>query len=303
MWLIYALGGGWGHLTRAVSLARIAQRHRPVRIVTSSPYAPIVAESMPELDLVGSLAGCRPSCLIVDTFPRGLGGELADLLPTISAPKVLIHRDLNPQYVEAKGVREFVSSNYDLVLVPGPGEGGQFGGVETEPWLVRSAEELTQSEGQGVLVCASGKPEELAWYGEVTAVLVRMGVPVRCVAAECPPGCPQECWVRYWPAIDLMGSARVVVGGAGYNTVQECRAWGLPLVARAWPRMYDRQERRARLHGVTLVSHPEDAARQAVARMGGPPGRPEYVNGAAQAVEILSRAICGPSACGRDCAR
>ena len=54
MWLIYALGGGWGHLTRAVALASIAQRERPVRILTNSPYASIVAAAVLA---VGSIAG------------------------------------------------------------------------------------------------------------------------------------------------------------------------------------------------------------------------------------------------------
>ena len=97
MWLIYALGGGWGHLTRAAALARIAQRERPVRILTNSPHAAIVSEFLPELDLtvldaaapaeatragaIREIGRCRPQCLLVDTFPRGLGGELTELLP------------------------------------------------------------------------------------------------------------------------------------------------------------------------------------------------------------------------------
>jgi len=37
-WLIYALGGGWGHLNRAIALGRIASRNRPVKILTNTPY-------------------------------------------------------------------------------------------------------------------------------------------------------------------------------------------------------------------------------------------------------------------------
>src|SRR6185369_2028234 len=75
------------------------------------------------------------------------------------------------------------------------------------------------------------------------------GAPVRIVAAECPAGCPDECWIRYWPAMDLYGCAVAVVGGAGYNTVRECVAWGVPLIAKPWPRLYDRQDLRAVLWG------------------------------------------------------
>ena len=37
-WLIYAVGGGWGHLNRALALARIAAGDRAIKILTNSPY-------------------------------------------------------------------------------------------------------------------------------------------------------------------------------------------------------------------------------------------------------------------------
>jgi hypothetical protein len=328
VWLIYALGGGWGHLTRAIALARIAGRDRPVRILTNSPYAGIAADSLPALDMVAldarapaeqtraavtrEIVECRPSCLIVDTFPRGIGGELAGVLGTLSARKVLVHRDLNPRYVEAARLRTFVAAHYDLVLTPGAGEGSQLGGppatFATAPWLVRSAGEIPDRrrvkellrlgahEEGCVLVCASGKDQELDWYGAVVSHLRKLdpAAPVRCVAAECPPRCPEECWVRYWPAMDLFGCAGVVVGGAGYNTVQECLAWGVPLVVRAWARTYDRQELRAqRASGcgrVIVVNRAEEAARMALAWMGKRAvGLPRFGNGAGDAVERIAR--------------
>lgn len=324
MWLIYALGGGWGHLTRAIALARIAGRDRPVRILTNSPYAAVAAGAADivtietRAEAAGAISQCRPECLIVDTFPRGIGGELADLLGTLNSRKVLVHRDLNPRYVAASGLREFVAAHYHLVLVPGPGEGSQLGdlqaAVETAPWLVRSAEEipdrsrasallrLKPREEHCVLVCASGKPEELPWYGAAVRALLDAGIPVRCIAAACPARCPEECWVRYWPAIDLLGCASVVIGGAGYNTVAECLAWEVPLVARAWPRQYDRQTLRARNAGgrVTLVESPEDAARSAIELLDDRrPALPRFVNGAVEGAARIAQ-ICwrqpGPTA-------
>ncbi len=344
MWLIYALGGGWGHLTRAIALARAVPRDRPVRILTNSPYACIVGPSLPGLDIamldacasaeqtraaaMQEIAECRPSCLIVDTFPRGIGGELAAVLGTLDAHKVLIHRDLNPRYVAAVQLRPFVAAHYDLVLVPGAGEGSQLGdlplAVETAPWLVRSADEipdrarvrrllhLAPDEEYCVLVCASGKRNELDWYAAVMAALRELGpgVPVRCVAAGpslpagvggavAGPGLPVRCvaagrGVRYWPAMDLFGCAAVVVGGAGYNTVEECLAWEVPLVARPWKRAYDRQELRARRASargrVVLVTDPEEAARAALRHMRDrPPELPRFVNGAADAASRIAR--------------
>jgi hypothetical protein len=312
VWLIYALGGGWGHLTRAAALARIAQRERPVRILTNSPHAAAVSEFLPELDLtvldaaasaeatragaIREIGRCRPQCLIVDTFPRGLGGELTELLPSLGTRKVLVHRDLNPRYVAAAGLREFVAANYALVLVPGAGEGAQFGDLpgacQTDPWLLRSCEELRPGKPGCVLVCAGGNRSELGWYGEVVSHLAGR-VPVRSVAPECPPGCPPSCWVRYWPAMDLYGSAAAVIGGAGYNTVQECRAWGVPLIARAWQRKYDCQAERAARAGVRVVTTAREAAEAALEIVGTDDTsfatrRPEFRNGAADAVERIA---------------
>ncbi|HEV3201882.1 MAG TPA: glycosyltransferase [Bryobacteraceae bacterium] len=358
MWLIYALGGGWGHLTRAIALARIAERDRPVRILTNSPYADIArpafsrltggtacpttaaereqagqgvrhtespqavkdlscCDTRNALDIVAFDAGAtadqtraavtreiaesRPSCLIVDTFPRGIGGELAGVLGNLAARKVLVQRELNSRYVEAARLREFVAAHYDLVLAPGAGEGSQLGGPapahETHPWLVRCAGEIPdRAQARYVLVCASGKPEELQWYGEVISELRKLDcpVPVRCVAADRPPECPLECWVRYWPAMELLGAAAVVVGGAGYNTIEECLACGVPLIARPWPRIYDRQDLRAQRASargrVLVVNEPQEAARQALKEIGNRTVRPlDFANGVTEAVTLIGK--------------
>jgi len=124
--------------------------------------------------------------------------------------------------------------------------------------------------------------------------LRKAGVPVKCVAPALPPGCPDECWVRYWPAIELMPGASVVVGGGGYNTVYESIACEVPLVCRPWPRMYDRQELRARL-AAAIVKEPKEAARAAVVHMRtGPVRAPQFINGAEEAVRLIrSRVVQG----------
>ncbi len=296
-WLIYALGGGWGHLTRAAALARAAASCHAVRILTNSPYAAQVSG----LDIVvvasreaalAQIEAARPDALIVDTFPRGLGGELAAILPALEATKILVHRDLSSEYVSAASLRDFVASNYDLVLIPGEGEGCEFPGEVTEPWLVRSADELSAAAPKGrPVVCASGNAEELAWYGEVAAQLADS----LCVAAVCPPGCPPERWIRHWPAIDLFPGAPVIVGGGGYNTVQEALACRVPLVARPWPRKYDRQSdraaRAARLGDVSVVTTPEEAISAARHYRGAGPWPACFPNGAHDAVSRIASAI------------
>ena len=328
-WLIYALGGGWGHLTRAAALARAASTQHRVRILTNSPYASQVLNAMPALDLVvidpalsaadtrletvRHIRAASPACLIVDTFPRGLGGELADVLHSLALCKVLVHRDLDPRYVAEAGLRAFVESAYDLILVPGEAEGHAFAdlpaAVVTAPWLIRSPSELPPRQpGQPpcIVVCTSGRDEELAWYGAVVAQLLlsSKAVAVRCIAASCPPGCPRECWIAHWPAADLYAQADVVVGGAGYNTIHECLAYGIPLIAHPWPRQYDRQWLRAQQAtqrgSVTVVEHPEEAALAAIGQLDAArPRRPPlgFRNGADEAVGLIlsaTQSVCGP---------
>jgi len=320
LWLVYALGGGWGHLTRAAALARVAPG--PVRILTNSPYAGEVSARLAELDIVALDPELSPArarqesvrevqaspaaCLIVDTFPRGLGGELAALLPECGALRVLIHRDLNPEYVRGKALDEFVRFNYDLVIRPGPAEAAHLAGLPrartTAPWLIRSAHELPSREAarsllgaderQCVLVCAAGNRDEQAWYGSLTQALsaALQGVAVRCAAPLCPPGCPAQAWRRYWPAMDLLPGVDLVVGGAGYNTVNECLACGVPLLARAWPRKYDRQSLRAAAQAEVCPKSIDDAVaavRARLARPGRSATRREFPNGAREAAEIL----------------
>lgn len=307
--LLYALGGGWGHLTRDVALARALIEHGiNLRILTNSPYAPRVSLAMPDLPLITLrpdlssseartetlrvIREAAPDCLIVDTFPRGLGGELAATIESIAPKRVLIHRDLNPRYVAAMNLYDFARRHYDLILIPGEEEGRAFADHPaariTAPWLIPASAEPAAPDG--ILVCAAGDARELPWYGEVASLLQ-----ARCVAPICPPGCPPELWIDHWPAVDLIANAAVVIGGAGYNTIQECLAYQVPLIARPWPRLYDRQwlrARRAAKRGcVIVVRDPEEAASAAreQLRAAHPRNPVKLQNGAEDAAAILSR--------------
>jgi len=335
-WLIYALGGGWGHLMRSLALGRIAAQTRPVTILTNSPYVAYLSNPPPlvancYVQAIPSQATFRETCdrvrqvvaslyydcLIVDTFPRGLGGELADILPQLeSIPRILVHRDLNPEYVRAKDLQRFVAENFDLVLIPG--EIGELPLAQlpqvnhTAPWLFKSAGELPNradarallrldsSEGKVVLVCAAGRAEELSFYGQLTRDLANSlpDVTVRCLSAECPKNCPPQLWVFHWPGIDCLTAADVVVGGAGYNTFYECVSVGVPLVAFAFKRQYDRQQMRAsrwchqeKLPPVRLVKSAQEA-QIAIADFLQLPGcnPPSFINGAIAAVQIIEYA-------------
>ena len=317
-WLLYALGGGMGHLTRAVALGRAARRrgHR-VELVTNSAFAPLLPL---ETELGGSgvhrldarldkhavrealerlLHDVRPEVLVVDTFPRGLGRELAPLLPGLKARKVLVHRDLHPDYVERFELERFLDP-FDGILVPG--EPAPFAhhprAVRTPPWLVLDAAELLDVPSARrvlgvagradavVAVLGCGRKEEVDEYAELARALRRgLGpdVHVQLLAPDVPP--------RLWPALAVMRGIDVLVGAGGYNTVQEARATGTPLVALARPRLYDRQA--VRLRDSERLASLDEAlgrvgsllkARQAPRAQGAPP---LYLNGTHEAVRII----------------
>ncbi|WNG39577.1 hypothetical protein F0U61_42330 [Archangium violaceum] len=319
-WLLYALGGGMGHLTRAVALGRAARRRgHSVEVVTNSSFAPALALEAElgeghvhrlgaELDkhavresIERLLDRVRPEVLVVDTFPRGLGGELAPLLPEMKARKVLVHRDLHPDYVERFGLARFVDM-FDRLLVPG--EPAPFAhhprAVSTPPWLILDAAELldvpTARRRLGVpdeetavpvvAVLACGRPEEVDECTRLAETLQRGLGPrvfVRLLAPDVPP--------RLWPALAVMRGIDVLVGAGGYNTVQEARATGTPLVAFARPRLYDRQG--LRLQASERIATLDEALERVRALLQSESGRhherlaPSYVNGTWEAVRRI----------------
>lgn len=293
-WLIYALGGGWGHLNRAIALGRQAAPQHHVRILTNSPYAPWVETQLHQIafspsvvsnlslqilptasfaetrrQVQGMIQNKNYERLIVDTFPRGLGGELVDCLPSLSSiPKILIHRDIDPTYVQAKQVGQFVEDYYDTILIPGEGDNVPFTelpqAVHTAPWVMLNAQELPPpvlpTKKPTLIVVAAGNLEEMAFWGQLMVQLQATfsEANYRCLAHTCPPGCPPQLWIQQWPGLPVLHQADVVLGGAGYNTVFECHALGKPLIAFAWPRQYDRQHLRGQ-QWATLVETPQAA--------------------------------------------
>lgn len=294
-WLLYALGGGMGHLTRAVALSRAVARHSEdgerrsrteIVLLTNSPFAeilPISAEigsshrvvrlsprlSRDEtaahvIDLVQSE---RFDALVVDTFPRGLGGELAQILPDLACHKVLVHRDLNPKYCEQFQLKDFVR-HFDRLLVPG--ESAPFEGlahaVRTAPWLIRDQHELLSPiESRRILKVASDTLPVVAVIGCGRAAEVEQ---MRCLATQLRREFASVATVRFitlsslsdghlssqsrsdlttinlWPFFQAIRGVSIVVGSGGYNSVHEARATRTKFIGLPWPRLYDRQQRR-----------------------------------------------------------
>ncbi|MCP3102603.1 hypothetical protein LZ198_27385 [Myxococcus sp. K15C18031901] len=341
-WLLYALGGGMGHFTRSCALARVAlKRGHRVSLVTNSDFAP----DMPLEAMLGPggrvyrlsaaldkdavreavealLEGVRPDLLVVDTFPRGIAGELAPLLPELRMGKVLVHRDLNPTYVERFDIASAVEA-FDLLLVPG--EDAAFAGhpraVRTAPWVLLGQDEwMSRAQARAwfglesgdarplFAVMGSGNAVEVAEAGDIAERLqARLGE-AAAVRWLVPPGpwSPEHPHARrrkrkpgrvppreVWPALAVMPGVDVLVGAGGYNTVQEARVTGTPLVALARERRYDRQALRLRPEELAHTGEELVARAAALLDSGAPRGRSPatYAGGAKDAVALIERIV------------
>ncbi|WP_428264144.1 hypothetical protein [Haliangium sp.] len=318
-WLLYALGGGLGHLTRAAALARAARArgHAPTLLVNSS-FAPAVdlrgwlagvevIELSPRLDRVevgrrvGALIEDRAwDTLVVDTFPRGLGGELVELFEKVPAAiaKIWVHRLLCDEYVAWADLHRF-ADHYDRILVPGEPAplAGHSRAVSTAPWLLCDRSELLDraaarralgADGDRllVLVTGTGRQDEID-QSEAVAESLSRALGDQAKVRFSAPGRPEN----RWPLLPLLAGVDVLVGAGGYNTVHEARATATPLLALARPRRYDRQAQRLRPN--ELVRAPDELVervRRALAR--GPRGPvPDYDNGVHHAVTAIEAVL------------
>lgn len=278
-----------GHLSRSIALARkVAQHGGNVRVISNSPFAPILAnrscrlwlelEPNIEIVLLPSVADKaeiarlvhvffheqqpQPDVLVVDTFPRGLAGELAGLLDGLPAFKVLVHRDLNPDYVRWADLNSF-AARYDLILMPG--EDGPLAqmpqAVRTAAWLVCDSQELlsptlaraalqipTENDRPICVVVGSGKPDEAIAAAEAArrmAELVAGDSIIRFVSCdEKALAVAGAMGSSLWPLLAALNGVDLLVGAGGYNTVFEARATATPFIAVAQSRLYDRQAHR-----------------------------------------------------------
>ena len=277
---LYALGGGLGHLVRSLALARAAvARGHHVTLLANTEYSlrlpvreelgsrgtfreiPAAFDRGQVTDFVQhTLLDQRCEVLVVDTFPRGLAGELPDILPKLSAKKILVHRDLNPRYVEHADLTRFVDQ-YDLLLAPG--ELGPLANHDrtrhSAPWLIRDFDELLDqptawqrlevdaTNAPVIAVIAAGFPAETLAMQELAQRLTRSldsRAIVRLISLT-PVAETSDCHaVTLWPSLEAIRGIDLLIGAGGYNTVWEARSTQTPLIAIGRERLYDRQSNR-----------------------------------------------------------
>lgn len=298
-WLVYAPGETWGHINRAVALARNVCATRPV-VIFSDSFAvhylhsigysafPASPSRWTGLQLTNKIYVCQlasvpvtargrlvnqaiacfnPEVLCVDSFPRGIDGELD--LPS--------GRNLLRVFYQPAGYRpdkftnwvDFVQKTYPLVLVPG-GEGQTAFDelpqtVVTPPWVnattdsLWSRQSVRQKLGIGpdqtaVLVVANGAQNE-QWHADSAADFLRKEHPEWAVKLCLDERSVSQYLDRFscWPVVEWMPGFDCVVGQAGYNLVTECVTIGAPLVAR--PVNRTSEDQRVRLQAEQTNGH------------------------------------------------
>ena len=331
-WCLYALGGGLGHLVRSLALTRaIVARGHDVTLLANTESArclpvreelgsrgtfceiPAAFDRGQVTDIVQqTLREQRCDVLVVDTFPRGLAGELIDVLPTLSAKKVLVHRDLNPRYVEQTNLVRFVDQ-YDLLLAPG--ELGPLAdhvhGEYTAPWLIRDFDELLDqttawqrlqldaTDVPVIAIIAAGFPAETLRMQELAKRLMRSlehRATVRLLSLT-PLAETSDCHtVAVWPSLEAMRGIDLLIGAGGYNTVWEARSTQTPLIAIGRERLYDRQS--VRLTSQELATDEADAFSRALVWVDQNANRlraavPKFENGTHAAVRLIEKLRAG----------
>ena len=274
--LYHATGGGLGHAVRSLSLARQLRRLVGGRhvLLLNTPFASalraepgvemiVTASQATAQEVAGLVArtieSARPDLFVVDTFPRGVGGELVRLLEGWSAcPRILIGRGLPPAYVERFRLREFVRRHFDFVCVPG--EPSPWDDLDNaarfNPFLIRDLNELPspaaacrllRSPTPVVLLAGSGSPAECGEWVESIRELAGTwpadAPPLRLALPEGIPA-PDDLAgriVRHFPLMDCLPGVKLLVASAGYNLVHEARATRTRGLFVARKRLYDDQ--------------------------------------------------------------
>ena len=283
MIVVYADGGGLGHLTRVQSLRHTLGFDEPITVLTSSVHADddrvvaglrTVAITIRRDDLAArrswlqrTLAELEPSLIVVDAFPAGLGGEID--ATTVPGPVPLVHvarllrwpayrrvlpRDpvrFDRSYVleplHADHQRHLVERSGEVVDLdladPPPGESA----ADLSAW----PEGASSSDRPRWLIAHTGPASEVAElvaYARDQAEAESVA-PILVVASPlgaAPPSAPDLVLVDRYPVWPLFASADRIVTAAGFNVMRQLADHRDRHRFMAMPRRYDDQPERAR---------------------------------------------------------
>ncbi|RMH56212.1 MAG: hypothetical protein D6679_09785 [Candidatus Hydrogenedentota bacterium] len=248
--LIVANGSGLGHITRALALAR--RFPSPVTIIANEAPPKVIAENTTilattnEREILRTIRRHEPGPIVIDTFPRGLRGELTQIMPHYPGPRILLARVLNPRYWKRCNVADFIERHYDFVFVLMDPAGGvgfppNISGYRVNPITILSRNEvLSRRKAREVLGI---RRNEFVVYNPngdpiPRAIRSRMRAPLRDIRGE--EAKARYPFMRYLRAVDL------AVTGCGYNTFHELVLCRIPAIFIPRKRKYDLQEERAK---------------------------------------------------------
>jgi hypothetical protein len=304
--LYYALGGGLGHLTRALAVRRAWARTVGLPFVILTNCRAPLPEPAVVLDLSGDepdpaglarlvealLAELAPQVLVVDAFPAGVLGELPAVLARAACARVALLRLLRPEWVERWRLPALLP-RFDLRLALEAGAPDPAAERVAAPLIRDAADLLPPEAARAALGCVLGRPVVCAVAGGMSAGEVgllrltqrlgeELGAQVRLVS---PAPRFDGSWVCHYPLLEWLAGVDLLVGGAGFNLVHEARATGTPAIWAPQRRLYDDQA--LRVTGERFARSPAEfdaLLRQAVAEARGPV--PPFTHGA---VEIAQR--------------
>lgn len=252
--LVYALGGGAGHLTRAIVYARRSLAGRAVTILHSEG-APVLWGAPPACNLVSIRRDASPAAvralvaaeltraaaeLVVDTFPGGLGGELDDQTLALAQTTTLLRRYVRPLSYPSY---DALAARYDFVVVPYDRERDEWSGDDAPPLGGRT-------EHAGMLIrpleVGPGRAAPLAVVGDASTLgaVMRRALPRETVFVH-------GVLSRLPPARAYLATA------AGYHTTYELAALGVPFGVMPREKRFDDQFRRADLLGRGVYGAPD----------------------------------------------
>jgi len=256
MIVIYALGGGMGHLQRARALQRALSAFDgvPSIIVANASVMPArllqcasirwvrgTGAAM-EARLRKVLAELCPRFVVVDTFPAGVNGEL-ERIGLLDIP----HRALIKRSIVDYPIAENDWPAYSLEI-----------NVETRATsvLIREYDELLQRS------CARKQLGLEGGAGRL-ALVAHVGYPgemerFRSALEGVDDWLEQRNWqLRYvtphrgafpWPLMELFAGVDILIGAGGYHTVHEAAATGTASIHVPLERRFDSQQSRIRTH-------------------------------------------------------
>jgi spore coat polysaccharide biosynthesis predicted glycosyltransferase SpsG len=269
--LIYALGDGWGHINRSLAFINNFPYEKKITLIINSPYFPLIKDEFKGINVIHLdnnfnnnnkvkevFLKREYNTIVIDTFPLGINEELIHLIPKLQGKKTLIHRGIKEIY--SKKWESFVFDNYDKILcIEDDLPYRNFpNAVTIKPLFTKNTDQFIDRKSaynllgissltkkKIIIIVGSGNPEELIIYGEIARLLNQNNnYIVRLISSILPTNCPQDIWMFYYPAIELLQVADLVISGGGYNTTNEVIALEKTMIALSFDRRFDEQEKR-----------------------------------------------------------